>query len=143
MTTATPKQPPMTTKTSINNWSCLYDDTPTKIAPITQPIIQKTFAQALNNVCDIPMSQLPKPSRKGDDFAIPIPDDEYEIGLEACKNNLHARIIWPKGATPLTVHALREKLKPIWKSLGRWGVTSLGKGYYEFCFSSVEDARSV
>lgn len=89
------------------------------------------------------MSQLPKPSRKGDDFAIPIPDDEYEIGLETCKNNLHARIIWPKGATPLTVHALREKLKPIWKSLGRWGVTSPGKGYYEFCFSSVEDARSV
>jgi len=38
---------------------------------------------------------------------------------------------------------LREKLKPIWKSLGRWGVTSLEKGYYEFSFSSVEGARSV
>jgi len=87
------------------------------------------------------MSQLPKPTRKGDDFTIQIPDDEYDIGLEACENNLHAPVIWPKGATPLTVHALREKLKPIWKSLRRWGVTSLCKGYYEFCFSSVEDAR--
>lgn len=74
---------------------------------------------------------------------IPIPEDEYQHGLNECKNNLHARVIWPKGATPLTVYALREKLKSIWKSLGRWGVSSLGKGYYEFCFSSIEDARSV
>ena len=143
MTTASVKQPSMAPKNTIVNWPCLNDSPIPMIAQKTQPLTQKTFEQALNNVCDIPMSQLPKPSWKGDDFAIQIPDDEYDIGLEACKNNLHARVIWPKGATPLTVYALREKLKPLWKSLGRWGVTSLGKGYYEFCFSSVEDARSV
>jgi hypothetical protein len=31
----------------------------------------------------------------------------------------------------------------MWKAIGRWGITSLGKGFYEFTFSSVEDVRSV
>jgi len=57
------------------------------------------------------MSQLPKTSVKGNDHAISIPEEEYEMGIETCKHNLHARIIWPKGETPLTVFALREKLK--------------------------------
>jgi hypothetical protein len=39
--------------------------------------------------------------------------------------------------------ALKEKLKPIWKDLAPWGVTSIGKGFYEFVFSSIEDARRV
>ena len=108
MTTASVKQPSMAPKNTIVNWPCLNDSPIPMIAQKTQPLTQKTFEQALNNVCDIPMSKLPKPSWKGDDFAIQIPDDEYDIGLEACKNNLHARVIWPKGATPLTVHALRK-----------------------------------
>lgn len=65
------------------------------------------------------------------------------MGRYTCKNNLHARVIWPKGSTPLTVAALIEKLKPAWKDLGPWGATSIGKGYYEFVFSSIEDARRV
>lgn len=97
----------------------------------------------LSNVCDIPDLQLPKPTLKGDKFSILIPDDEYDLGLDACKNNLHARVIWPKGTTPLTVVALKEKLKPLWKDLNPWGVTSIGKGYYVFVFSSIEDARRV
>lgn len=28
------------------------------------------------------------------------------------KKNLHARVIWPKGSTPLSTVALRDKLKP-------------------------------
>jgi hypothetical protein len=56
---------------------------------------------------------------------------------------LHGRIIWPKGTTPLTVVDLKKKLSVIWKDLSRWGITSLGKGYYEFCFSSLEDVRRV
>jgi hypothetical protein len=87
------------------------------------------------------MSQLPKTSVKGNHHAITIPEDEYEIGMETCKFNLHARIIWPKGSSPLTTYALREKLKAIWKSFGRWGISFIGKGYYELCFSSIEDAR--
>lgn len=128
-------------------WKCLDDAEPTKIGPqsITKnkPIALKTFAQVLANVCDTPSSQLPKPTRKGDRFSISIPDDEYDIGLSDCKNNLHGMVIWPKGISPLTVVALREKLKPVWKELGPWGVTSIGKGFYEFVFSSIEDARRV
>jgi hypothetical protein len=111
---------------------------------ITAPIKQnKTFAQALTNLCDIPASQLQQPVVKGDGLAIEIPDEAYHAGLDACKHNLHGRIIWPKGATPITVVALKEKLSAIWKNLSRWGVISLGKGYYEFTFSSLEDVKRV
>jgi hypothetical protein len=80
-------------------WKCLHDDIPATIAPKTnpkpkiQPLTQKTFAQVLSNVCDIPDSQLPIPTLKGDKFSILIPDDEYDIGLDGCKYNLHAQFI--------------------------------------------------
>lgn len=142
--------PPFTTsKPAIINWKCLVDDDSVKISPNnltkTLPRPQLSFAQALTNtnICDIPSSQLPKPTLKGDKFSILIPDDEYEKGLDSCKNNLHARIFWPKGSSPLTCVALKEKLKPVWKNLGPWGVSSIGKGFYEFIFSSIEDARRV
>ncbi|KAK2434847.1 hypothetical protein QL285_019959 [Trifolium repens] len=104
---------------------------------------QKSFAQALTNVCDIPASQLPQPCVKGDRLAISIPDEEYLVGLNVCKHNLHGRVVWPKGSTPLTVVALKNKLTPIWTDLAHWGITSLGKGFYEFSFSSLEDVRRV
>ena len=121
----------MSSKPVLIPWSFLSDSNVPKVATKdgqNQPYIRtKTFAQALNTVCNIPQSQLPKPSVKGDDFAIVIPEEEYELGLQACKLNLHAWIMWPKGSTPLTVVALREKLKSHWKHLGRWGIASLGK----------------
>jgi len=63
----------------------------------------KTFVKVLSNVCDTPFSQLPIPTIKDDKFSIFIPDDEYNLGLDECNNNLHARIIWPKGTTLITV----------------------------------------
>ncbi|GAU31405.1 hypothetical protein TSUD_370540 [Trifolium subterraneum] len=116
---------------------------------IIEPIInepskpQKTFAQAVNNLCDIPLSQLPQPVEKGERLAIEIPEVFYQVGLEACKHNLHGRMLWPKGSTPLSVAALKEKLSLLWKDLSKWGVISLGKGFYEFTFSSLEDVRRV
>jgi hypothetical protein len=80
---------------------------------------------------------------KGHDIAIPIPEEEYSAGVDACKHNLHGRIIWPKGSTPLTVGALKNKLSPLWKDLSKWGVSSLGRGFYEFVFSTLEDVRRV
>ena len=130
------------------SWRCLQDYDSPSLPPPSNPktamfVQQKTFAQALSNVCDIPHSQLPKPCVKGDDIAISIPDEEYDAGLEACKHNLQGRIIWPKGTAPVALDTLKSKLSTLWKSLGRWGVISLGKGCYEFVFSSVEDLRSV
>lgn len=65
------------------------------------------------------------------------------MGLETCKHNLQARIIWPKESTPLTVVALRAKLASLWKDLSRWGISSLGKGFYELTFTCLEDVKRV
>jgi hypothetical protein len=124
-------------------WPCLDASPNPHHEPKNPPKINKTFAQALSNVCDIPMSQFPPTSVKGASLAVEIPEEEYLAGMNACKHNLHGRIIWPKGTTPLSVVDLKKKLSVIWKDLSRWGITSLGKGYYEFCFSSLEDVRRV
>jgi hypothetical protein len=130
-------------------WKCLEiasEPITTKIVQENTPKVQKTFAQALNssnNLCDIPTSQFPQPVVKGDRLAIEIPDFAYQAGLDACKYNLHGRIFWSKGSTPLTVVALKAKLAMIWKDFSQWGVISLGKGYFEFNFSTLEDVRRV
>jgi hypothetical protein len=38
---------------------------------------------------------------------------------------------------------LKEKLSLIWKGFSKWGVISLGKGFFEFTFSTLEDVRRV
>lgn len=59
--------------------------------PLIKQIMQgptqkpKSFVQALTNVCDIPMIQLPEPCVKGDRITITIPEDEYLVGVEAFK----------------------------------------------------------
>ncbi|MCI73514.1 DUF4283 domain protein, partial [Trifolium medium] len=74
-------------------------------------------------VCDIPVSQLPQPYVKGDRTAILIPKEESRVGIDDCKNNLHGRIIWPKGAVMLKIDILCSKLASGWKSLAKWGIT--------------------
>lgn len=82
-----------------------------------------------NNVCDIPLSQLPVPCLKGDRIAIQIPEEDYALGVEACKHHLHERVVWSNGSQPLTVVNLINRLMDLWPSIGIWGVTSLGKGF--------------
>lgn len=53
----------------------------------------KSFAEVLDNVSGIPISQLPTPYVKGDRLSISIPNVEYLIGLDSCKHNLHGRIM--------------------------------------------------
>jgi hypothetical protein len=95
-------------------WKCLKDveTNPPSIPkpPITQQKQIKTFAQVVSHLYDVPTSQLPQPVLKGDNFSVSILEEEYMLGLETCKFNLHARIIWPKGSNPLTVFNLRSKL---------------------------------
>jgi hypothetical protein len=43
----------------------------------------------------------------------------------------------------LSVVALKAKLSLIWKGFSKWGVISLGKGFFEFTFSTLEDVRRV
>ncbi|MCI32548.1 hypothetical protein A2U01_0053762, partial [Trifolium medium] len=42
-------------------WNCLGLDQEPKITTISQPKSPKTFSQALTNLCDIPLSQMPQP----------------------------------------------------------------------------------
>lgn len=52
-----------------------------------------SFAQALEGVCDIPISQLPHMIIKRDRPSITIPEEEYLAGLSECKNNLYGLVL--------------------------------------------------
>ncbi|XP_019433032.1 PREDICTED: uncharacterized protein LOC109339940, partial [Lupinus angustifolius] len=104
---------------------------------------KKSFAQILRNSYDVGASQLPKPCIEGDSIAIKIPEEDYQAGLQRCKFHLHGRIIMSKGDTPLKLTEMKDKLSTMWSMIRKWSLVSLGKGYYEFAFSSIEDMRSV
>ncbi|KAG5038181.1 hypothetical protein JHK86_019021 [Glycine max] len=87
--------------------------------------------------------QLPKPCIKGCAVSIRISDDEYQKGLLSCQNNLHGRLILPKGTTPAKVTEVRDKLFKLWSPIGQWKIIPLGRGFYEFCLASAEDLRSI
>jgi len=58
-----------------------------------------------------------------------------------CKRNLCGRLVLNKGDKPYTTKDIYSKLHNQWKTKGAWSMTSLGRGYYEFFFSSEEDMR--
>lgn len=66
-------------------------------------------------------------------------EEEYLVGLEASKNNLHGRILLSKGDTPVRINDLKIKLTKLWQPIAQWKVVPIGKGFLEFSFSSIED----
>lgn len=94
------------------------------------PQKKKSFEQALNNACDIPLSQLPVPCLKGDAVAVQIPEDEYLADLERCNNNLQGWILFSNGDSPIKFDDLRSKLVKLWKPIGNWKVVPIGKGFF-------------
>ena len=75
----------------------------------------KYFAFVVSrNVYDIPLSQLLVTCLKGDRLAITIPEDEYNLGVEACKHHLHGIVVWSKISAPLKVVNLKNKLMELW-----------------------------
>lgn len=86
------------------------------------PSNNKFFTYIVSNVCNIIMSQLLAPCVEGGRIVISITEEEYQLGLEACKDNLHGRIIWPKAQRPpLVVVNLCAKLNDLWISIGKRG----------------------
>ncbi|KAF1898253.1 hypothetical protein Lal_00033019 [Lupinus albus] len=67
--------------------------------------------------------------------------EEFQAGLLRCKSHVHGRLILSKGDTPLKFNELKEKLMSLWSMIGSWNMISLGRGFYDFAFSSVEDLR--
>lgn len=43
----------------------------------------------------------------------------------------------------MTTQALKTKLSILWPNLGNWNMIPLGKGHFEFNFSSVEDMHQI
>ncbi|PNX76905.1 hypothetical protein L195_g032864, partial [Trifolium pratense] len=105
--------------------------------PVLSPQ-RKSFAQALQNVCDVLVGNFPKPCLKGKRLSIKIPKDSYKAGLDRCKNNLHGRLIMAKGDKPLRLHEIREKLIKAWAPVDKWQITPLGKGFMSFIFKIVK-----
>jgi hypothetical protein len=68
---------------------------------------------------------------------------EYEKNLKDCQRKLHGRLVLCKGDKPYTSKEVAVKLLKIWKTKHHWRVMSLGRGFYEFTFGSVEDLRTV
>jgi hypothetical protein len=108
---------------------------------VNPPNHDKSFAQVLQNSCEVLVSQLPLPAIKGDSLYIKITQSEYEKGLIDCKRNLHGRLMLSKGDKPVTAKDLKAKLTQLWKPACPWHLVSLGRGFYEFQFTSYEDMR--
>lgn len=109
----------------------------------------KVFAQALSGVSsdstpdDNYLAKLPPKIVMGNSVRVKISKAAYESGLAACKCNLHGRLTLHKGDSPLTTQALKAKLSNIWPQLSNWNLIPLGKGFFEFNFSSIEDMKFV
>jgi len=104
----------------------------------------KSDSQVLSKTCVIvPHCQFPRSSLKGDDMAIKIPENKYKFNLESYKNHIHGRLILSKGDPPPKLQDLRDKMNILWKPLCKWGLVSLGRGFYEFVFSFMEDVQRV
>jgi hypothetical protein len=103
----------------------------------------KSFAQALSNSGEIQLSQMPTKVVMGNSVRVKISQAEYEFGILDCRCNLHGRLTLNKGDSPLTTQALKQKLNNLWPNLHNWNLTPLGKGFFEFNFSSIEDMRKI
>jgi len=63
--------------------------------------------------------------------------------MVVCKRNLRGRLVLNKGDKPYTAKDIHSKLQNQWKTTGAWSMTPLGRGFYEFFFSSEDDMRMV
>jgi len=103
----------------------------------------KSFAQTLSGSKDFQLTQLPPKIVMGKSVRVKITQTEYEAGLTDCGSNLHGRLILYKGDSPLITLALKMKLNNLWLNIHNWDITPLGKGFFEFHFSSIKDMCRV
>ena len=128
-------------------WSFLADHDSPPANASAHAAISCSFARvvrgSVDNTCSIPLSQLPLPCLKGDTISVSLPEEEYLAGLADCKTCLHARLLLPKGSQPLRYTDLRQKVAPFLTPFADWRFVPLGKGYFEFSFTSVDDMHRV
>ena len=124
-------------------WSFLDFETPKPASNINTNCLN--FAQALKipNKMETLYECMPQPCFKGESISIKITEKEYAKGVENCKFNLHGRLILKKGEIAPSCKELYSILSNLWISISAWRMISLGKGYFEFEFSSSEDLRHI
>lgn len=96
-------------------WLCLFDTISSAIVQ-AQVVPPKSFAAALagqNSNDDRPFPTL---CIKGDALSIRIGQDEYQRGVEECKNALRVMLSLNKGDKPYSPSDLNTKLGKIWKT---------------------------
>lgn len=109
-----------------------------------KPVSKLSFAQAVSASTTISTSDdLPTPLIRGESVSIQISEQVYDKGMSVCKRNLRGRLVLSKGDKPYTAKDIQLKLQKQWKTKGIWSMTPLGRGYYEFFFSSEDDMRMV
>jgi len=114
------------------------------VAPPDTNLQRISFAQALAATPKTSSNEnMPKPLIRGESVSITIMQQIYEKGLEICKHNLRGRLILNKGDKPYTTKVIHLKLQKQWKTTGDWSMRPLGRGYFEFTFSSDTDLRMV
>ena len=101
-----------------------------------------SFAQAVSNNTNFTVTDLPQSCMKGDSTSIKISENEYTKGVEECKSILFGRLILKKGEKAPTAKQLHETLVPLWK-IKNWKISPMGKGFFEFEFSTIEEMRSI
>jgi len=114
------------------------------VAPPATHLQRISFAEALATAPKTSSNEnMPKPLIRGESVSITITQQIYEKGLEICKHNLRGRLVLNKGDKPYTTKDIHLKLQKQWKIIGDWSMRPLGKGHFEFTFSSDTDLRMV
>lgn len=117
---------------------------PAMMAPPPKPVNKLSFAQVVSASTSISTNDdLPEPLIRGESVSIQISHHVYEKGMTVCKWNLRGRLVLSKGDKPYTTKDIHLKLHKQWKTTGAWSMTPLGRGYYEFFFSSEDDMHMV
>jgi len=70
---------------------------------------KKTFAQALNNIFYLSLSQLPTPCVKGDLVTVQINKEDWLVGFEDFKNHLNGSITLHKGENLWSISSFAPK----------------------------------
>lgn len=128
---------------SICPWPCLASMETVVPTAAKSSDSGKSFAQALSCSGDLQLTKLPPKIVMGTSVRVKISQAEYEFGVAACKCNLHGRVALHKGDPPLTTLSLKQKLSGLWPDMHNWNLTPLGKGFFDFNFSSIEDMHRV
>lgn len=85
----------------------------------------------------------PPPERKGSHMTISISDQLHNARMKRFETTLIGRVILKPGDKPWRVENLKTRTQKMWNPRGDWKISNLGKGYYTFKFTSIEDRDRI